>query len=65
MGLRLAMLVGSVRSDRPGIKAACFVERSLRAGGHDVTLVDMVEAGLPLLDRMFSEHAKGNAPRIG
>jgi NAD(P)H-dependent FMN reductase len=32
MGLKLVVLVGSVRSERQGIKAAHYVERSLRAG---------------------------------
>lgn len=62
MGLKIATLVGSVRSDRQGIKAARFVERTLTARGHDVTLVDPVELRLPLLDRMYKEYAKGQAP---
>jgi len=64
MNLKLVLLVGSVRSDRQGIRAARFVERSLTARGHDVTLVDPVEAKLPLLDRMYKEYEKGNAPQI-
>jgi hypothetical protein len=47
-----------------GLKAARFVERSLTACGHDVTLVDPVEARLPLLDRMYKEYEKGSAPQI-
>ena len=31
---------GSVRSDRQGLEAAKFVERTLAARGHDVTIVD-------------------------
>ena len=61
MGLNLVTLVGSVRFDRQGIKAARFVERSLRDRGHDVTLVDPVEAWLPLLDRMYQEKAMGES----
>ena len=55
MSLKLVLLVGSVRSDRQGIKVARFVERSLAARGHEVTLVDPVEARLPLLDRMYKD----------
>lgn len=62
MGLKIAVLVGSVRSDREGIKAARFVERSLAERGHDVTVVDPVALQLPLLDRMFKEYPKGEAP---
>ena len=63
MGLKIAVLVGSVRSDRQGIKAARFAERSLAARGHDVTIVDPVALQLPLLDRMYKEYPKGEAPR--
>jgi NAD(P)H-dependent FMN reductase len=62
MGLKIATLVGSVRSDRQGIKAARFVERALTMRGHEVTLVDPVELRLPLLDRMYKEYPKGEAP---
>jgi len=62
MGLKIAVLVGSVRSDRQGIKAARFVERTLGARGHEVTIVDPVTLQLPLLDRMYKEYPKGEAP---
>jgi NAD(P)H-dependent FMN reductase len=62
MGLNIAVLVGSVRSDRQGIKAARFVERSLAQRGHEVTVIDPVELRLPLLDRMYKEYPKGEAP---
>ena len=64
MGLKIAVLVGSVRSDRQGIKAARFVERSLSERGHDVTIVDPVTLQLPLLDRMYKEYPKGEAPAM-
>jgi NAD(P)H-dependent FMN reductase len=62
MGLKMVVLVGSVRSDRQGIKAARFVERSLAERGHDVSVVDPVALQLPLLDRMYKEYPKGQAP---
>src|SRR5215468_10068294 len=64
MGLNIVVLLGSVRSDRQGIKAARFVERGLIARGHHVTLVDPVELQLPLLDRMYKEYPKGTAPAM-
>jgi NAD(P)H-dependent FMN reductase len=64
MGLKCVVLVGSVRSDRQGIKAARYVDKSLRARGHDVTLVDPVTLKLPLLDRMYKEYEKGKAPAV-
>ena len=62
MVLRIPVLVGSVRSDRQGIKAARFVERLLMARGHEITVVDPVTLQLPLLDRMYKEYPKGAAP---
>lgn len=64
MTLKLVVLVGSVRSDRQGIKAARFVRRSFADRGHEVALVDPVEVGLPLLDRMYKEYEKGRAPQV-
>jgi len=64
MQLKFVVLVGSVRSDRQGMKAARYVERSLTARGHAVTTVDPIAAQLPLLDRMYKEYEKGKAPEI-
>jgi len=64
MGLRLVVLVGSVRSDRKGIRAARYVTTSLAARGHEVTLVDPAERQLPLLDRMYKEYERGEAPSL-
>jgi NAD(P)H-dependent FMN reductase len=62
MSLKIVVFVGSVRSDRQGIKAARYVTRTLTARGHDVTIVDPMELKLPLLDRMYKEYEKGKAP---
>jgi len=62
MGLNTVVIVGSVRSDRQGLKAGKFVERTLAARGHDVTIVDPVRLNLPLLDRMYKEYPRGEAP---
>ena len=62
MPLNLPVILGSVRRDRIGIRVARFVVAALKARGHDVTLVDPIEHALPLLDRMYKEHPKGQAP---
>src|SRR5690242_16758267 len=62
MSLKIVVMLGSVRSDRQGIKAAKFVQRTLGERGHDVTLVDPAALQLPLLDRMYKEYDKGKAP---
>ena len=60
--LSFAVLLGSVRRDRMGIRAAKLAMRALEARGHEAILVDPLELQLPLLDRMYKEHAAGTAP---
>jgi len=60
--LNTAVIYGSARRDRQGIKAARFVYRKLEERGHDVTLVDSQEYDLPLLDWMYKEYEPGQAP---
>src|SRR5262249_33218793 len=60
--LSVAVLLGSVRRDRMGIRAANLVANELRQRGHVVHLVDPLELQLPLLDRMYKEHPSGEAP---
>jgi NAD(P)H-dependent FMN reductase len=62
MALRVAVLYGSVRTERKGIRAARFIAAQLRERGHDVRLIDPLESPLPLLDRMYKEYEKGTAP---
>lgn len=62
MPLDLVVIVGSVRTVRRGIRVARYVERRLRERGNAVHLVDPVEIRLPLLDRMYKEYPKGEAP---
>jgi len=47
--------MGSVRSERHGIKVAKWVVSKLKNNGHDVYLVDPLELELPLLDKMYNE----------
>jgi NAD(P)H-dependent FMN reductase len=59
---RILVLYGSYRSDRVGIRLADFLVERLRGRGDDVTLIDAREVGLPMLDRMYKEYPKGQAP---
>src|SRR2546430_15235031 len=52
----------SYRSDRMGIRLAQFVVEGLRGRGDDVELIDARAVGLPMLDRMYKEYPKGEAP---
>jgi NAD(P)H-dependent FMN reductase len=62
MSNRILVLYGSYRSDRMGIRLAIFVVDRLRRRGEDVELIDAKSVGLPMLDRMYKEHPKGEAP---
>jgi NAD(P)H-dependent FMN reductase len=62
MTFRILVLYGSYRSDRMGIRLAHFVVEGLRGRGCDVELIDAKAVGLPMLDRMYKEYPKGNAP---
>ena len=64
MTLSFPVLLGSVRSDRQGIKAARLLVAELNRRGHAPTLVDPLELKLPLLDRMYKEYPKGEAPPV-
>lgn len=64
MGLKIPVIVGSVRSDRIGIRVAHWTVRALKGRGHDVTLVDPIEHPLPLIDRMYKDYDAGTAPDV-
>jgi NAD(P)H-dependent FMN reductase len=62
MAYRILVFYGSYRSDRMGIRLADFLVERLRGRGDDVALIDAREVGLPILDRMYKEYPKGQAP---
>jgi NAD(P)H-dependent FMN reductase len=62
MSSRILVFYGSYRSDRLGIRLARFVVEGLRARGEDAELIDAKAVGLPMLDRMYKEYPKGEAP---
>jgi len=51
----IVVIVGSVRTERHGIKVAKWVVSKLKEKGHSVSLVDPMELDLPLLDKMYKE----------
>jgi NAD(P)H-dependent FMN reductase len=62
MGSRILVFYGSYRSDRTGIRLAQYVVERLRRRGDDVELIDAKAVDLPILDRMYKEYPKGQAP---
>jgi len=51
----VAVLLGSVRSERLGDRAAKWAMAQLQARGHEVVLVDAQALDLPILDKMWKE----------
>jgi len=64
MPLHIAILYGSVREARVGIRVVRFLSAALRRRGHTVAVVDPAEKQLPLLDRMYKEYERGSAPPV-
>ena len=60
--MHFAVLYGSVRSQRQGIKYARFMQTQLVARGHEVSFIDPLHYVLPLLDKMHKEYPEGSAP---
>ena len=60
--MRILVLYGSYRRDRAGIRLATYAVSELARRGHDAELIDAKAIGLPMLDRMYKEHAPGEAP---
>jgi len=58
----LLVFYGSYRSDRQGIRLADYIVAELAARGDEAELIDAKAIGLPMLDRMYKEHAPGTAP---
>jgi NAD(P)H-dependent FMN reductase len=54
----VAVLLGSVRSERLGDRAAKWVLSQLEARGHEAVLVDAAALKLPMLDKMWKEIKK-------
>ena len=52
---KIALIVGSVRHDRQGIKVARWMEIKLKDRNHVVFFIDPIEINLPLLDKMYKE----------
>ena len=60
--MNILVLYGSYRRDRAGIRLANYVVAELGKRGHDAELIDAQAIDLPMLDRMYKEHAAGEAP---
>ncbi len=59
---KILVFYGSYRADRMGIRLADYIVAQLKARGAEPELIDAQAVGLPMLDRMYKEYSKGQAP---
>ncbi len=59
---KILVFYGSYRSDRMGIRLAQYAVERLRRRGDDAELIDAKAINLPIIDRMYKEYPKGEAP---
>ena len=52
---KIAVIAGSVRSERQGIKVANWIVKKLEDRHYNVSLIDPLSLELPLLDKMYKE----------
>jgi NAD(P)H-dependent FMN reductase len=62
MSDRILVFYGSYRADRQGIRLADYLVHRFAERGADPELIDAKEIDLPILDRMYKEYPKGEAP---
>ena len=62
MSAHILVFYGSYRSDRMGIRLADYVVKGLARRGEEAELIDAKAINLPMLDRMYKEYRKGEAP---
>jgi len=62
MADKILVFYGSYRSDRMGIRLADYLVNKLRERGAEPELIDAKAVDLPMLDRMYKEYPKGEAP---
>lgn len=63
MEFNVALIYGSVRTSRQGIRAAYYLKSKLEERSINVHLIDPLEHPLPFLDKMYKEYDKGQAPK--
>lgn len=62
MSDRILIFYGSYRSDRQGIRLAEWLVGAFAERGAAAELIDAKAIDLPMLDRMYKEYPKGEAP---
>ncbi len=61
--IKAAVIYGSVRSARKGIRAAKYIMNKCKEREIEPVLIDAAEYDLPILDKMYKEYPEGEAPK--
>lgn len=64
MHYTVSLIYGSVRSNRKGIRVAKYLSNKLSERNIHVHFIDPAIYKLPLLDKMYKEYGKGEAPSM-
>ncbi|MDX1585578.1 MAG: NAD(P)H-dependent oxidoreductase, partial [Balneolaceae bacterium] len=62
MPLNIAVIYGSVRDNRKGIRAARFITKKCKERGFTTNLIDPLDYSLPLLKKMYKQFDEASAP---
>ena len=62
MSRHILVFYGSYRRDRQGLKLANWLVDAINTRGDRAELIDAKAVDLPMLDRMYKEYPKGEAP---
>ena len=60
--MNIAIVFGSVRTERVGFRVVHYLIAELKKRNHDVSIIDPIEYNLPMLDKMYKEYKQGEAP---
>ncbi len=60
--MNIAIVFGSVRTERVGFRVVHYLTAELKKRNHDVSIIDPIEYNLPMLDKMFKDYKQGEAP---
>ena len=61
--LTIALVLGTTREGRQGVRVARFCQRQLETAGHSVVTIDPLEHQLPLLETAYQHYGPHDLPR--
>lgn len=61
--LAIAIIYGSTRENRYGIRLSYLISNLLNKRGNDTTIVDPMDYNLPTLNKRYADYKNGSAPK--